>query len=59
MGSLWGVMTIVGPILLGLALLYALLRNRAETRPGDRAASDRAAARLRHELDREDKSRDG
>ncbi|MBU0555046.1 MAG: hypothetical protein KKD64_07160 [Alphaproteobacteria bacterium] len=57
MGSLWSVMTILGPILLGAVLIYAIWRNKRETRPGDEARSDRAAKVLRDSLDQEDKRR--
>ncbi|TZG24882.1 hypothetical protein [Sphingomonas montanisoli] len=31
-GSFWSIITIVGPLLLGLALAYAVIRNRRMTR---------------------------
>jgi len=59
MGSLWTLVTILGPILLGVVLIYAIWRNKRETGPGDEARSDRAAKVLRDQLDREDKQREG
>jgi hypothetical protein len=59
MEGLWSVMTVLGPILLGLALIYAMFRNRRDTRPGDEARSDRAAKALNDSLNREDKRREG
>lgn len=55
--SLWGLLTIVGPILLGAVLLWAVLTNRNRSR----AAKDRAE-QATHDLyktiDREDKAAD-
>ena len=50
MERLWPIITVVGPILLGLVILWALIRNRA-TREQD-AVADRGARELR---EREDK----
>ncbi|BAK68451.1 MULTISPECIES: hypothetical protein [Sphingobium] len=58
MDSFWLLITVAGPILLALTLAYAIWRNRRETGPGDVAHSDRAAKRLRDQLDQEDKRRD-
>jgi len=58
MGSLWLLVTVVGPILLAAALAYAIFRNRQETRPGDEERSDRAVKALRDQLNREDEERE-
>lgn len=55
-GTLWGLMTIVGPILLGLALLWALLHNRRSRE--EKARTERATRELYEQSDREDKARD-
>lgn len=59
MGGLWALMTILGPILLGLALLYAVLRNRvrASRREIDRTA--RATRRVHQQIAQEDKEDGG
>lgn len=57
LGSLWGLLTIVGPIVLIVALIWAVSRNRvskaqeARTEAATAAQYDRASA--------EDKLRDG
>jgi len=58
MGTLWTLLTIVGPIVLGAAVIYAIYRNRRETQPGDEARSDRAAKDLRDQLDKEEQQRE-
>lgn len=59
MEVLWSVMTVLGPVLLGAVIMYAIIRNKRETRPGDEARSDRAAKALNDSLNREDKQREG
>ena len=51
MGSLWTLITIVGPILLILALVWAVARNR-KTRVSE-AETERATHDLNEEIDRE------
>ena len=41
-GGLWAIMNIVGPLLLAAVLLWALLRNRKQSRPSDVERSERA-----------------
>lgn len=55
MGGLWALVTILGPILLGLALLYAILRNR--TRSGRRGLdrTERATRRMYQEIAQEER----
>lgn len=59
MEVLWSVLTVLGPIVLGGVIMYAIIRNRRDTRPGDEARSDMAAKALNDSLNREDKLRDG
>lgn len=53
-GWLWGIMTIGGPILLGLVLIWAIVNNRRSRGEVDR--TERATARLYEEQDRIDKA---
>ncbi|HKR18095.1 hypothetical protein [Rhizorhapis sp.] len=59
MGGLWALLTILGPILLGLVLIYAVVRNR--TRAGRRGIqhTERATRRLREEIAREEQDERG
>ncbi|MBC7985902.1 MAG: hypothetical protein H7X93_04425 [Sphingomonadaceae bacterium] len=54
MSEYWWIITIVGPILLLAALIWAFTRNRGSKVSEE--ASDRAAHRLRDEIDREDEA---
>ena len=54
MGSLWTLITIVGPILLILALAWVLMRNRKATRVSE-SETERATHDLNDEIDRESK----
>jgi len=56
-GGLWGLATIVGPILLIAVIIWAMMRNRGGTkREVDRA--EQGAVQLREELD-QDRRPDG
>jgi len=55
-GTFWAIMTVVGPILLGFALLWALLHNRRSAQ--EKARTERATRELYEQSDREDKARD-
>ena len=57
MGWLWSLVTVVGPILLIGAIIWAYLRNRQGSRAVV-ARAERGARELREELEREE-SRDG
>lgn len=57
MENLWALMTIVGPILLGGVLLWAILRNRQQRTPQSEARTERATHELYDEMEREDKKR--
>jgi cytochrome c-type biogenesis protein CcmH/NrfF len=57
-GNLWALATLVGPILLGAILLWALLRNRKRETPEEVARTEAATHRLYEEEDREDHERD-
>lgn len=53
MEYIWAFTTVVGPILLGLAILYASFRYLRRDRRDDRA-SELSARRVREELAREE-----
>jgi hypothetical protein len=53
-GWLWGLMTIGGPILFGLVVIWAVLNNRRS--PAEIERSERATAQLYEEQDRIDKA---
>lgn len=55
-GTFWALMTIVGPILLGVALLWVLVHNR-RSRP-EEERTERATRELYEQSHREDKARD-
>ena len=56
MGWLWTLVTILGPILLIAAIVWAWLRNRKPA-PGEIARADRGARELRAEIE-EDEARE-
>ncbi len=58
MGNLWGIATIVGPLLLGAVILWAILRNRKRETPQDLARTEAATHRLYEDEDREDHQHD-
>lgn len=58
MGGLWGVMTVVGPIVLALVILYALFRNKTASSDRDIARTERGTRELREQLNREDTQRE-
>ena len=49
-GGSWGIITIVGPLLLAVVLAWALLRNR-KSRPADIERTERATRELYKEED--------
>jgi hypothetical protein len=49
-GGSWGIVTIVGPLLLAIVLTWALLRNR-KSRPRDIERTERATRELYKEED--------
>jgi hypothetical protein len=53
-GWLWSVMTVVGPMLLGAALVHGVMRSRKRSQAA-KEASDRAAVRLQREGAREER----
>lgn len=57
MESIWTLVTILGPILLVAAIVWAFARNRAAGRASVEQA-ERGAARLREQLEREDEARE-
>ncbi|MFV0623829.1 hypothetical protein ACBY01_07450 [Sphingomonas sp. ac-8] len=54
--SLWGLLTIIGPIVLLAVIVWAVLNNRVSRRRD--AESERATAELYDEQDRIDRERD-
>ena len=52
--SLWGLLTIIGPILLGAALLWAVLNNRRSR--AEKQRTETATHDLYKTIDREDKA---
>ena len=56
-GWLWTLITILGPLLLIAAIVWAYLRNR-NPRPGEIARAEQGARELRQELE-EEEARDG
>ena len=57
MGSLWGIATIVGPILFVAVLAFVLLRNRAAS-PHNREVAEQGAIDLREQLTAEREERE-
>jgi hypothetical protein len=55
-GWLWTLITILGPLLLIAAIVWAYLRNRNPS-PGEIARADRGARELRQELEEEEARR--
>ena len=55
-GVMWGLVTILGPLLLIGVILWAYLRNR-NPRPGEIAQAERGARELREELEEEEARR--
>jgi hypothetical protein len=55
MGGLWSVVTVLGPILLGLVLIYALLRNRRRRSQQDIARTEQATRRLHEQIAQDEK----
>ncbi len=54
-GTLWSLVTIIGPIILGLAIAYMLIVTwRRRNDPAAQARSDAATDRLYKEEDRRD-----
>lgn len=53
-GEWWSIMTIVGPVLLGIVLLWAVISNRRSRRETDR--TEAATHNLYDTIDREDKA---
>ena len=55
-GSLWGVITVVGPIILIVAIAWAVLHDRGS--PADVAETEEATARMYDAQNAADKARD-
>ncbi len=50
-GFNWAILNIVGPLLIVIALAYAMIRNRKKSRPEDIEISERATRELYREED--------
>lgn len=57
MGNLWSLATILGPILLAAAIIWAIMRNRRQS-PAEIERSERAVHELRDREDRDDRRHD-
>ena len=57
-GGLWAVVTVLGPILFAVALIYVFVRNKTQKNKPPVEVSERGARRLREKLDDEDSRRD-
>ena len=55
--SLWGLLTVVGPILLAAVVLWAVLNNRRSR--GEKRRTEEATRNLYKEVDRTDKAAGG
>ena len=56
--SLWAMVTIGGPILLGVVLIFVMLSNRRHRTPEEMRRTEEATHDLYHRLDKEDKARE-
>ncbi|MEK7343313.1 MAG: hypothetical protein AABZ73_05765 [Pseudomonadota bacterium] len=54
--SIWGLVTIGGPILLGLVLIFVIVSNRKHRNPREIARTEQATRDLRERLNEEDKA---
>lgn len=54
--SIWGLVIIGGPILLGLVLIFVILSNRKHREPTEIARNEQATRDLRERLNEEDKA---
>lgn len=55
MGGIWSVVVVLGPILLGMVLIWAIMRNRKNQSAQNEARSEAGARNLYDQLDREDR----
>lgn len=55
-GGLWGLLTILGPIVLAAVLIWAMLHNRSSRREIER--TEEATKRLYEEQNADDQARD-
>lgn len=53
-GSLWGLLTVMGPILLAAVILWAMLNNRLSKKAEQK--TEAATKKLYEDIDREDKA---
>lgn len=57
MEGIWGIVTIVGPILLGATLLWAIIRNRQQSSSASKAHTEQATRKLYDESGRQDEAK--
>jgi hypothetical protein len=57
LGSLWGLLTVIGPIVLGVVILWAILHNR--TSRAEDARTEEATRRMYDKQSREDSLSEG
>lgn len=57
-GSLWGVMTIVGPLLFAAIALFVIISNKRRSSPRDIARTETATQELHREINAEDAARE-
>ncbi len=55
MGELWSLLTVLGPILIGLVLIWAIIRNRRQRTMRCEARTEAGTHDLYDQLDREDR----
>lgn len=58
-GTLYALVTIGGPILLGAVLIFVMMSNRRHRSPEELARTEAATRELHRQLDAEDKYLDG
>jgi len=57
-GGLWAVVTVLGPILFAVVLIYVFVRNKTQKNKPPFEVSERGARHLREELTDENSQRD-
>lgn len=57
-GSLWGVMTIVGPLLFAAIALFVIISNKRRSNPRDIARTEAATHELHQQINAEDVARE-
>lgn len=57
-GSLWGVLTIVGPLLFAAVALFVIISNKRRNSPRDIARTEAATRDLHDQINAEDAARE-